>query len=206
MPPTRDALQASLDHPSADAAESNRNACTSTGISSRRIEAVSAELLDAVRRGNEEALCSLIGAFTPLVYGVALRITRSEADAEDVLQDVFIGLPEALQRFDGHKFESWLRVVASRRALMLLRSERRRAKHTFASGNSNSASTEDRTLNRIMIDNALELLNPTLRTVFLLKEVDGMSHSEIAQVMGTSENLSQVRLYRARRALRKLIG
>lgn len=206
MPATRDALQASSDHPSVDAAESNRNGGTSTGISSRRIEAVSAELLDAVRRGNEEALLSLIGAFTPLVYGLALRITRSEADAEDVLQDVFIGLPEALQRFDGRKFESWLRVVASRRALMLLRSERRRAKYSAASGHSSSASTEDGTLNRIMIDQALEQLNPTLRTVFLLKEVDGMSHKEIAEALGISENLSQVRMYTARRALRKLLG
>ena len=177
----------------------------SSGISVIGTSSVSASNFDAVRRGDEEALRCVIKEYSPLVYGVALRITRSEADAEEVLQEVFIGLPEALQHFDGRRFVSWLTVVTSRRALMLLRSERRRGKYTLAAGRSNRTCTEDQTLNKIMLDNALERLQPTLRAVFVLKEVEGLSHKEIAEAMGTTENLSQVRLHRARLALQKLL-
>lgn len=185
-----------------DVAGKNR---ASRSINARGIDSISDDWLDAVRRGDEEALGRVIREYSPLVYGVALRITCLQADAEDVLQEVFIGLPEALRHFDGRKFASWLAVVTSRRALMMLRTERRRRKYTFAAGRSGPGSLEDRTLNRIMIDNALERLEPTLKVVFVLKEVLGLSHREISDAIGITENLSQVRLHRARRALRRLL-
>ena len=185
-----------------EVADKNR---ASRSIYVRGIDSISDDLLEAVRRGDEEALGCVIREYSPLVYGIALRITRSQADAEDVLQEVFVGLPEALRRFDGRKFASWLTVVTSRRALMMLRTERRRSKYTFATGRSGPGSLEDRTLSKIMIDNALERLQPTLRVVFVLKEVLGLSHREIADAIGITENLSQVRLHRARRALRRLL-
>ncbi len=161
--------------------------------------------IDAARHGDEWALRELIQEFSPLVFGVALSITRNEADASDVVQDVFIGLPEALQRFDGRRFAGWLKVVASRRALMLLRSEKRRTKNTATAGQMSRGSLEDQTLTKIMLEQALEKLAPSLRHVFMLKEVEGLSHGEIAAAMGISENLSQVRLHRARRDLRSIL-
>lgn len=160
--------------------------------------------LDRVRAGDEGALRRVIDEYAPLVYQVALGITRSEADAEEVLQDVFVGLPEGLHRFDGGNFAGWLKVVTSRRALMLLRAERRRRKYTFAPVP--RISVEDQALSKIMLERALSRLDPTLRTVFVLKEVEGLTHSEIAEIMTISENLSQVRLYRARKAMRNFLS
>lgn len=204
MPSDSDALQVSLNRPTS-AIETDGKRLASSGIRPSEASSASTERLEAVRNGDEEALQELIREYSPLVYGVALGITRSEADAKDVLQDVFVGLPEALERFDGRRFAGWLKVVASRRALMLLRSERRRSKYTMAAGFAARGSLEDQTLSKIMIEQALDGLASNLRAVFVLKEIEGLSHREIATALGISENLSQVRLHRARRALRSLL-
>ena len=205
VPPTRDALRVSSGRIFADAVElaGKNRASRSTNVNP--VDSVSYDWLDAVRRGDEEALVRVFREYSPLVYGVALRITSSQADASDVLQEIFIGLPEALKHFDGRKFASWLRVVTSRRALMMLRSERRRRKYAFAVGRSGTGNLEDLTLSKIMIDRALARLQPTLRTVFVLREVEGLSHREIAEAIGITVNLSEVRLHRARRALQSLL-
>lgn len=204
MPLTSDALQLSL-NPPADAIKTDGKNRPSPGIHSMKDEPAATDRLERIRNGDEKALRDLIRRFSPLVYGVALNITRSEADAADVMQDVFVGLPGALNRFDGRNFAGWLKVVASRRALMLLRSEKRRRKYSTASGRAAPQSLEDQTLTRIMIDEALDKLAANLRTVFVLKEMEGFTHIEIADALGISENLSQVRLHRARRALRELL-
>lgn len=160
--------------------------------------------LDRVREGDEDALRRVVEEYSHVVYRVALGITRSEPDAEEILQDVFIGLPEALRQFDGGNFAGWLKVVTSRRALMLLRAERRRRNYTF--GPVPRISVEDQALSKIMLERALSRLDPTLRAVFVLKEVQGLTHAEIAEIMTISENLSQVRLYRARKAMRAFLS
>lgn len=203
MPPARDSLQALVNRPPETiSVVSKRYALRGIRSSDGTRQALR---IDAVRHGDEEALRELIQEFSPLVFGVALSITRNEADASDVVQDVFVGLPEALQRFDGRRFAGWLKVVASRRALMLLRSEKRRTKNTATAGQMSCGSLEDQTLTRIMLEQALDRLAPSLRHVFMLKEVEGLSHGEIAAAMGISENLSQVRLHRARRNLRSIL-
>ena len=162
--------------------------------------------LDSVRRGEESALRDVIKEHSSLVYGVALSITRSEADAEDVVQEVFIGLPEALRRFDGRNFAGWLSVVAKRRALMVARARNRREEKEMMFSEATSRLVKDQTLNRIAIEQALAGLLATFRDVFVMKEVQGLSHREIAEVLGITVSLSQIRLHRARKALRKVLG
>jgi len=163
-----------------------------------------ADDLALVREGDEAALRRVIEEFSSLVYRIALRVTGREADAEEVLQEVFVGLPEALRSFDGGNFPGWLKVVARRRAQMWLRSERRQNGYRLEPAE--ASPLEDRTLNRIALMRALGRLDPLLRAVFLLRELEGLTHKEIADVMDISENLSQVRLHRARRALRELLA
>ena len=162
--------------------------------------------LDSVRRGEESALRDIIKEYSSLVYGIALSITRSEADAEDVLQEVFIGLPEALRHFDGRNFAGWLSVVAKRRALMVARARNRREEKEMMFSEATSRLVKDQTLNRIAIEQALAGLLATFRDVFVMKEVQGLSHREIAEVLGITVSLSQIRLHRARKALRKVLG
>lgn len=117
---------------------------------------------------------------------------------------VFVALPERLGSFDGGNFAGWLKVVARRRAITWLRAERRQAAYRLEKAP--AGSPEDRELSRIAIQRALARLDPGRRAVFLLRELDGLTHGEIAEAMDRSENLSQVRLYRARCALRKILG
>lgn len=163
-----------------------------------------AEDLQHTQFGDADALRRVIDRFSQLVYRVALRITQVEADAEDVTQEVFIALPEALEHFDGDEFESWLTVVTTRRALMFLRSERRVRAHDGPTPR--RVSLEEQVLSRLTVRKALGHIDPDLRAVFLLKELDGHSHAEIAEALDISVSLSQVRLYRAREALRKLLS
>lgn len=162
-------------------------------------------LLDGVRGGDETALKAIMKEFSPLVYGTALSVTGSASDAEDVLQEVFIGLPEALGRFDGRNFPGWLYVVAKRRALMTVRSRDRRDGYDKRAARQSARHSEDHTLDRIAIERALASLPEAYRSVFLLKEAQGLSHREIAETLGISVALSQTRLFRARAALRKLL-
>ena len=86
-----------------------------------------AKLLDAVRGGSLDALGEVYGRYAGVVYGLALQMTGSCDEAEDVLQDVFVGLSRALRSYEERgRFESWLRRVTARTALMRLRAMRRK--------------------------------------------------------------------------------
>ncbi len=162
-----------------------------------------AGLIAALRSGDESALGPLYERYAAVVYGAAHRITGSQADAEDVLQDVFVGLPEALRRYDERgRLASWLRGVAVRTALMKLRSRRRLREETLDSveaiaSAANAPSITDRITARL----AIKALPDSLRVVFILKEVEGYSHAEIAEMLGVSSGASAARLLRAWRAL-----
>ena len=168
--------------------------------------AVFRSLLERTQANDMPALGALFTEYGDMVHRSALRLTGSRPDAEDVTQEVFIRLPGALRGFTGtaSNFPGWLRRVAVRQALMHLRSGRRRRE---VSVESVSALTMPATgsLDRLTIDAALARLSDEHRTVFLLKEVEGYDHAEIAELLGISTANSEVRLHRARRQLRDLL-
>lgn len=167
-----------------------------------------ADDLKGIVAGDEASLRRIIEEFAPLVRRIALGVTGSETEADDVVQEVFIGLPEALPSFSGGNFPGWLKVVARRHAQMWMRAEARgetRRRHAAAPA-STQESGEDRALNRIMIEKALVRIDAAQRDVFLRKHRDGWSHQEIAESMGITESHSQILLYRARNALRELLS
>jgi RNA polymerase sigma-70 factor (ECF subfamily) len=159
--------------------------------------------LDLIGRGDEGAIRRIVDEYSPLVYGVVLGITGCEADAADITQEVFIALPELMRSFDGDAFAEWLKVVSIRMALMHMRAETRRMQYAFAQDD--APSHEERTLSGITVERALARLDPLLRTVFVLWELEGFSHREIAEAMNITENLSQMRLHRARLYLRRML-
>jgi RNA polymerase sigma-70 factor, ECF subfamily len=162
--------------------------------------------LDALARGDADALAELVVEFGDLVYGTIHRLTANAADAEDAAQDVFIKLPRVVSGFTGtvEQFPGWLRRIAVRAALMRLRSGRRR-NEVSAESIVALVSRPDDVLTRLTIESALALLSIEHRTVFLLKEVEGYDHAEIAELLGISVANSEVRLHRARRQLRELL-
>ena len=146
--------------------------------------------------------------------GVAYHLTRSAEDAEDVLHDVFVGLPEALRRYaERGALESWLKRVTARVALSRLRAARRRREVAIdvavdaAPGAAPLGTPADRGVDDLAaLRRALDRLPESLRTVFVLREVEGYTHAEIAAMLSISPRASEVRMHRAVRALRAQLG
>src|SRR5690349_2679045 len=128
------------------------------------------ELIASTRRGDTDALGQLYTRHASAVLTVAFRLLASQADAEDVLHDVFVGLPEALRPYEERgTFAAWLKQLAIRVALMRLRSER----------TENTALRAEPRIRRepdihtaLTVREALGALPPSLRAVVALKEIE----------------------------------
>lgn len=161
-------------------------------------------LLREVRAGGSHALGQLYATHADLVYRTAFRLLDSAADAEDVLQDVFVGLPHALRSYDERgAFDGWLRTVTVRTALMTRRAtSRRREEDIDALASVSTSSSSFDIADRLTIRRAIEALPQDLRVVFMLKEVEGYSHAEIGDLLGITSGASAARLFRAWQTLR----
>jgi len=170
-----------------------------------------AELIDLGRRGDLAARESLYGIFKRPVYGLAYRHVMNQAVAEDLLQDVFLKVFSHLGDVrDADTFPAWV----FRIALNTCYSHLRRKK---AQGDRNVSLTE---LEPVIVDEnaepverdlkeplnrAIASLPPRLRSVFVLHDVQGYKHEEIARLMGCSVGTSKSQLFKARLKLRGLL-
>jgi RNA polymerase sigma-70 factor (ECF subfamily) len=165
---------------------------------------MSAALIEAVRAGNPEALAALYREHGAALYRLAYRLTGTREDAEDVVHDVFVGLPEALIRYEERgKFTSWLKRVAARVALLRLRGRQRRREVSLDVADQKPRPPVD--ANVIALEGAVNSLPDSLRVVIMLKEVEGYSHGEVAELLGISVAASRVRAARALARLRKAL-
>ena|SRR2546425_4112871 len=160
--------------------------------------------VEAVRAGSQEALAALYREHGAALYRLAYRLTGEQQDAEDVVHDVFVGLPEALRRYEERgSFAGWLKQVTARVALMWLRRARRRREvglERVPDEAQQTATSEGHALQA-----AVNAIPGPLRTVLVLKQIEGYSHSEIADLLGISPGASRARLNRAMARLRKLL-
>jgi RNA polymerase sigma-70 factor (ECF subfamily) len=164
-----------------------------------------AELIDGARAGDAGALAALYTAHAQTLFALAWRLTGSRADAEDVVHDVFVGLPEALRRYvERGSFAAWLRAVTARTALMRMRARRRRGEvDVELAAGIPAAPREGAAAARADLQRAVAGLPDSLRAVFVLKEVEGYTHAEIGALLGITPGASEVRLCRALRRLRE---
>lgn len=155
-------------------------------------------LLAAVRQGSTEALGQLYGRHAGEVYSLAFRLTGSRDDAQDVMQDVFVGLPRALRAYDERgRFGAWLGRVAARVALMRMRSRGALREEALEAAGDPAARRDPDPVDRIAAHRALQRLPDGLRAVFVLKEIEGYSHAEIGGLLGITAENAAVRLSRA---------
>jgi RNA polymerase sigma-70 factor (ECF subfamily) len=161
--------------------------------------------LDSARSGDPAAITEFYEHFGDTVYRVAYRLLGSSADAEDVVQDVFLGLPEALKTFAARgSLEGWLKRVTTRTALMMLRKQRiRRESSLDEMSEIPGATNPGNPVDRVALERALKKLPLKLRSAFVLKEVEGYTHAEIGEILGISVTASKIQLYRARKRLRQ---
>ena len=172
-----------------------------------------AALIERARKGDGDAFDALIRRHMRTAYAVALAHTGERDDAEDVCQDAFV---TALERLDEVRrpeaFVGWLLQVVRNRAHNLRRRQRVRsalpldaAGEAPSRGRGPAGEAEDAEL-RARLGEALEHLSPMQREVILLYDLQGWTHREIADAVGTSEGAARVHLHHARRALRGLLG
>jgi RNA polymerase sigma-70 factor, ECF subfamily len=199
-----------------------------TGASSSTLANVADDALVARAQGKDVAAFEeLLGRYEEKLYRLAMRFVRNESDAQEILQDVFLSAWRKLPGFEGRaQFGSWLYRVTVNASLMFLRSRNRHpevmledmepavlSKTTEASVhglNEDWSRRPDEQLQseemRRHIQGAVDSLPDGLRTVFLVRDVEGLSTEETAELLGLSLPAVKTRLHRARLALREAIG
>ena len=187
------------------------------------------ELVLRAQKGDAQAFAQLVSRHQRQLYRLAFRMTQSEADAQEILQEAFLNAFQKLPNFRGEaQFSSWLYRIAANSALMRLRRKRRApdtlpdepleltgpkfsAEGTFEAAPYSdwSQRADEKLLSSELgkaIDVAVKDLPDDYRTVFLLKDVDGLSNEEIADALDLTVPAVKSRLHRARLALREKLG
>lgn len=165
-----------------------------------------ASVVAACRSGNRDAQRCLYDSCHHEIYRLAVRMVGQE-DAADVTQQVFMQAFRKLEQFSGRsKFQTWLYRLAINEALQFRRRSRRHAmQHIEEETLDEAPSHASRTEQREAIEFALQQLDPELRTIFVLREVEQLSYQEIAETLSVPEGTVGSRLNRARRELRHLL-
>jgi RNA polymerase sigma-70 factor (ECF subfamily) len=195
---------------------------TSRGIEPSQTEAA---LVARLRAGDAAALEALMERHAARVYRVARGITRSDGDAEEVVQDVFLTLYQKIGAFEGRSsLGTWMYRVATNAALIKRRGKRaevevsledhlpsfrddghREGERSFLLADW-SQRPDDELLQgeaRRVLDEAVQALPEHYRAVLVLRDVEGVSNEEAAEVLGETVASVKSRLHRARMALRE---
>lgn len=144
------------------------------------------------------------------VYAVCLRMTRNTSEAEDLTQEVFVQVFRKLDTFRGESaFTTWLHRMTVNYVLMHFRKNQSRKEQLTEDGELPEHAINARTsfpiLDRLALDEAIVKLPPGYRAVFILHDVEGLEHVEIANILGCAVGTSKSQLHKARMKLRCLL-
>ena len=176
--------------------------------------------LSALRQRDAAAFRQLVETYSPRVYNLALKMLGDPDQAEDILQETFVNAYRAIDRFEGRShISTWLYRIAHNAVLMRLRQEKTRPDlqsleddvdlDTLAVAGRWEDVPERRLLQAELLqkmDEALASLSESLRAVFVLRDIDGLSTAQTAEVLNLSETAVKSRLHRARLALREQLA
>jgi RNA polymerase sigma-70 factor (ECF subfamily) len=171
------------------------------------------ELAQQSAAGDGDAFEQIYRRHFRRVYALCLRMLGDPTRAEDLTQDVFINLFNKIGSFRGDSaFTTWLHRMTVNQVLMHFRKASTRSELTTEEGETPVQivrGTEDPNampvVDRIALERAVAQLPPGYRTVFVLHDVEGYDHDEIARTLGVSEGTSKSQLHKARLKLRTLI-
>lgn len=159
--------------------------------------------------GDERALRTLWSQYAPRVDAVVRRLVGDPDEAEDVAQEVWIQIFRALPGFRGDaQFGTWAHRIAVNRTLNALRRSRRLHLTETPIDETSATSTPDdeRPFVRASIDAATARLAPGARAVFVLHDVEGYTHEEIAATLGITAGGSKSQLFKARLRMRRMLA
>ena len=171
------------------------------------------ELAQSASVGDISAFELLYERHNRRVYSLCLRMTQNASEAEDLAQEVFIQLFRKIGSFRGESaFTTWLHRLTVNQVLMHFRKRGVRMEQTTEDGETPVQvvrGTENPmqmpVVDRIALDKAIGQLPPGYRTVFILHDVEGHEHEEIARMLGCSVGTSKSQLHKARMKLRGLL-
>jgi RNA polymerase sigma-70 factor (ECF subfamily) len=166
-------------------------------------EAVSKSLVAACQHGDAEAFRQLYDLCHRRVYRLAARMVGLQ-DAADVTQQVFLQIFRSIGQFSGKsRFETWLFRLTVNESLQHFRRDRRRPHQMLDRDIQDRSQSDRQDTVREELEIALTRIDADLRTIFLLKEVEGLSYADIAATLDLPEGTVGSRLNRARRELRQ---
>lgn len=171
-------------------------------------------LIERVLQGNSFAFSKLIDSYKDRVFSLALRVTGSREDAEEVLQDVFLKVYDNLAKYEGtSKFSTWLYSIAYNTAISKIRSEKRHEKE-FGVDDYQKVETKDlvevlepmrRKQQREYLSKAMKQLTQDEALLIELFYLNELKIREIVEITGEAEGTIKVKLHRIRKKLHKLL-
>jgi RNA polymerase sigma-70 factor, ECF subfamily len=175
------------------------------------------EAIDRAKQGDAESFEALYLLHKRRVYSLCLRMTGNTASAEDLTQEAFLQLYRKIGTFRGESaFSTWLHRLSVNVVLMHLRKKslpevslEETLEPQQEDGPRKDVGTRDNVLagsiDRLNLQRAIESLPPGYRVIFVLHDVEGYEHNEIAEMMGCSIGNSKSQLHKARMKLRELL-
>jgi len=177
------------------------------------------QLIEKAQSGDKHALAELVKKYEQTIYNFSFKICRDKNYAEQIMQETFYSMVKSLHQFDHNsKLSTWLYRIVANHCLMMARKLKSRSfvsldnednlfEEKFAADWNRIPykETENEELKSIL-DKAIQNLSPDYRVVFLLRDVEGLSTEETAQVTELSIPAVKSRLHRARAFLRKEIN
>lgn len=161
------------------------------------------------QQGDVHALEELYKRHKDKVYALVLRMTNNVQDAEDIVQEIFVQVQRKIADFRGDAaFSSWLYRVATNVTLSALRRRKRHAKEFPVEKMQTTGyqpQTQATKLLKPFLEEAIASLPPKSRMVFVLHDIQGFQHDEIASMLHCSVGTSKSQLHKARAQLRKFL-
>jgi RNA polymerase sigma-70 factor, ECF subfamily len=170
------------------------------------------DLIHRAQRGDEAAFEALYRRHAGRVYALCLRLTADAAEAEELAQDAFVRAWERLASFRGESaFSSWLYRLTVNVVFLHRRAGRRRSQRVFTThdpeAHERPVAGEAREPGAALdLERAVAALPPGAREVFVLHDVEGYRHEDIARLSGIAVGTSKAQLFRARRLLREALN
>ena len=171
-------------------------------------------LVERCRLGDLGAFEELYRAHSGRLFSVACRMVGNTADAEDLLQEIFLTAHRKLESFRGDaSLGTWLYRLAMNQCLDHLRSRGARAGQVTDTldddptlADAGSRTLAEQTVTKMDLERALAKLPEGCRAAFVLHDIEGLEHREVADALGIAEGTSKSQVHKARLRLRSLLG
>lgn len=176
--------------------------------------AADAALVERCRRGDLAAFEELYRAHAGRLFSVACRMVGNPADAEDLLQEIFLSAHRKLDSFRGDSaLGTWLYRLATNQCLDYLRSRAGRTNQLTDALDDDVGRYEaggrglaEQTVTKMDLERSLARLPEGCRAAFVLHDIEGLEHKEVAEALGIAEGTSKSQVHKARLRLRALLS